>query len=107
MSRPAAARGRVAWSGRVLLVTAALHAACTSTENRPMTDAERQAADAGAAFIARQYPDFDPSGKTLAVREDGGQWRVTYKLPPTMLGGAPVVLLDKATLAVVRSFRTQ
>ena len=90
-----------------LALAAACTLACTQQENRRMTDTEQRAAQAGADFIARQYPDFDKTRKTLAVRDLGSQWEVTYTLPDDMLGGAPVVLLDKATLAVARSYRTQ
>lgn len=72
-----------------------------------MNDVERQAAQRGAELIAQHYPDFDKTEKTLAVRDLGAQWEVTYDLPDDMLGGAPAVVLDKATLALVRRFRTQ
>ena len=91
-----------------LALAATLGPGCSTEDNLRMNDdTEQQVAQAGADFIARQYPDFDKTGKTLTVRDKDGQWLVTYKLPPGMLGGAPVVLLDKATLAVARSYRTQ
>jgi len=72
-----------------------------------MTDARTLAAQRGAELIAQHYPDFDKTEMTLAVRDLGTQWEVTYDLPEDMLGGAPVVVLDKATLAEVRRYRTQ
>ena len=58
-------------------------------------------------FVAAKYPDFDKSGKRAVARTIGDQWEVTYELPEGMLGGAPVVLVDKKTGRVIRSFRTQ
>ena len=46
------------------------------------------------AVIAK-FPDFKAEGKKPVLRDMGDHWEFTYELPPTMLGGAPVVIIDK------------
>jgi hypothetical protein len=72
-----------------------------------MSEAERAAIEAGRKYVATRFPDFDPTGKTPVVSDKGKEWEFTYQLPPDMLGGAPVVFLDKTDLQVTRVYRTQ
>ena len=58
-------------------------------------------------YVAQKYPDFDKRGKKLVLNDRGAEWEVLYELPPEMLGGSPVVVVDKRTGKVLRSFRTQ
>jgi len=58
-------------------------------------------------YIARRYPFFDPAGLRVVVSETESQWEVTYLLPRDMLGGAPVLGIDKRTCAVVHAYLTQ
>ena len=66
-----------------------------------------QAMQTGIKLVAERYPDFSPVRKTPTVTEDGNTWVFTYELPADMLGGAPVVVLNKADLSVVKAYRTQ
>ena len=58
-------------------------------------------------YIAKRYPFFDATGMKLVISETENRWEVTYKLPEDMLGGAPVIDIDKRTCAVVRAQLTQ
>ena len=58
-------------------------------------------------YIAKQFPFFEPTGKTLVVSESGNLWELTYKLPEYMLGGAPTIIIDKRTCEIVDAFGTQ
>ena len=58
-------------------------------------------------YIAKRYPSFDSSGLRPVVSERGGLWEVTYELPPGMLGGTPIVTIDKRTCKVVRASHQQ
>ena len=58
-------------------------------------------------FIAKQFSFFDSTGLTLVISEDDQLWEMTYQLPVHMLGGAPVITIDKQTCAIVRVQLTQ
>lgn len=64
----------------------------------------RKSAD---AYIAKHFPSFDTSGSSPRVLEQDVVWKVTYDLPDGVLGGAPVVAIDKRTCRVVRAWHTQ
>jgi len=51
--------------------------------------------------IARRYPSFDPTGMKLIVTETAKFWKITYELPKDMLGGVPIITIDKRTCRVV------
>ena len=57
--------------------------------------------------IEKRFPDFDRTGMTPVVSEKGSVWELTYRLPAGMLGGAPIVTIDKRTCAVVRIEHSQ
>lgn len=59
------------------------------------------------AYIAKHFPSFDTSGLTPRVSEQDTVWEVTHDLPDGVLGGAPVVAIDKRTCMVVRAWHTQ
>ena len=81
--------------------------ACKNAEGVEMSKAERQAIATAEILIAKKYPDFDKAKMRIVIRSMGDHWEVSYELPSDMLGGAPVVLIDKRTGVVIRSFRTQ
>jgi hypothetical protein len=81
--------------------------ACVSARAEQMTTQEKAALRIGEKFIAGHYADFDKRNKKLVVKDEGDHWEVTYELPEDMIGGAPVVIIDKRTMQVIRSFRTQ
>lgn len=96
----------------VLLGSAA--AACSQPVPKEQTimattadDTRDAALQAGIKLVAEKFPDFSPDRKTSTVTEDGDTLVFTYELPADMLGGAPVVVLNKADLSVVKTYRTQ
>ncbi|TRW14272.1 NTF2 fold immunity protein [Glacieibacterium frigidum] len=95
----------------VLLASAA--ASCSQSAPKEITmattsdDTRDEALQAGIKLVAEKFPDFSPARKTPTVTEDGDTWVFTYELPADMLGGAPVVVLSKADLSVVKTYRTQ
>lgn len=59
------------------------------------------------ARLAEVFPSFDPKGMKPKISENDQIWELTYVLPDTMIGGAPIVTIDKKTCTVVRIIRTQ
>jgi hypothetical protein len=76
-------------------------------ETASMDDGRDKAIAAGREFVKLRYPDFVEDRKTPIVTDKGETWEFTYELPDDMLGGAPVVIFNKADLSVKESFRTQ
>jgi hypothetical protein len=66
----------------------------------PESDVQRAAAQAAANYIATYYPGFDfrTTLWKLVISDGGDRWEITY-FSPGVEGGAPVVVLDKRTLA--------
>lgn len=58
-------------------------------------------------YIEKRYPAFDPTGLKPVISDDGDLWKLTYELPPNMLGGVPIVTIDKRTCTVIRAEHTQ
>ena len=58
-------------------------------------------------YIEKRYPSFDAAGLKLLVSENENQWELRYELPAGMLGGAPVIVIDKKTCRVVHSSHEQ
>jgi hypothetical protein len=58
-------------------------------------------------YIAKRYPSFDPTGKKLVISETSTQWQITYELPPHMLGGVPIITVEKRTCTIIRAEHTQ
>jgi hypothetical protein len=54
---------------------------------------------------ARGWPD--PGDMPHVITEGGTFWRVTFDLPEGVLGGVPIVDVDKKTLQVISSCHTQ
>ena len=57
--------------------------------------------------VATRYPDFDTVKNPPIVHDKGATWEVEYELPSGVIGGTPVIVIEKATMKVLRSFRTQ
>lgn len=72
-----------------------------------LSDAQSVVAETAKNYIFRVYPDFKANDLCLQVTDSQDKWEVTYQLPSNMIGGSPVVLLDKQTGIVLRSYRTQ
>jgi hypothetical protein len=62
---------------------------------------------AAQEYISKQYPLFDPAGKKLVLSEAEDWWQVTYELPSGMLGGAPIITIDKRNCRIIRAEHTQ
>ena len=58
-------------------------------------------------FIAQRHPTFDSTGLRPTVSETDILWELTYELPRGMLGGVPIITIDKRTCAIVRAIHTQ
>jgi hypothetical protein len=57
--------------------------------------------------IAIRYPDFDSVKNSPIIYDKGDAWEVEYELSKGVIGGTPVVVIEKGTLKVLRSFHTQ
>jgi hypothetical protein len=84
-----------------VLVGVAIVATLQLMENETMAQPQCDVVKLAEQHIAKFLPSFDPAGKRLVVRESGNLCEVTYELPPWMLGGAPIVTIDKRTCKVV------
>jgi NTF2 fold immunity protein of polymorphic toxin system component len=76
-------------------------------EPRRFSPAERAAIETARQYVTRHYPDFDIGNNPPIVREAAGTWEIEYELPKFMLGGTPVVVIEKDTFRVLRSYHTQ
>jgi NTF2 fold immunity protein of polymorphic toxin system component len=72
-----------------------------------MTPTERAVARVAERYVAIRFPEFDTVKNPPAVYDKGDSWEVEYALPSGMLGGTPVVVVQKATPNVLRTFHTQ
>ena len=82
---------------------AALGLTAKETEAKPKCDLLKVAQER----IAQQYPRSDTTGFKQVIRESGNLWELTYELPRGMLGGAPIITIDKRTCKVVRAVHEQ
>lgn len=58
-------------------------------------------------YITMHYPDFDSIKYPPIIRDNGEVWIVEYQLPEEMIGGTPVIEVEKSSLSVLRAYRTQ
>jgi hypothetical protein len=72
-----------------------------------MTPTEGAVARVAERHVAIRFPEFDTVKNPPAVYDKGDSWEVEYVLPSGMLGGTPVVVVQKATPNVLRSIHTQ
>ena len=72
-----------------------------------MEDGRDKAIVVGREFVKLRFPDFVETRKTPVATDKGDTWEFTYQLPSDMLGGAPVVIINKADFSVKESYRTQ
>ena len=75
--------------------------------NHAMSQARCDALKVAKEYIAKRYPDFDPSGLKLIITEKNNLWQLTYALPEGTLGGVPVITIDKRACSIVRAQHTQ
>lgn len=76
-------------------------------QERSMNTAEQSLISAAEQAVNAKFPDFKTEGKKPVLQDMGDRWEFTYELPPTMLGGAPVVVIDKKTNSISHIYRTQ
>ena len=90
-----------------ILMTPILAAQHSIANEGSMTPAERAVARVAQEYIATRNPDFDSVKNPPIVHDKGDSWEVEYELPMGVIGGTPIVVIDKATLKVLRSFHAQ
>lgn len=83
--------------------TAALQLMASQTMAQPKCDALKIALE----YIAKRYPHFDPAGLKQIISEQDNFWELTYELPEDMLGGVPIITIDKRTCTIIRAIHTQ
>lgn len=71
-----------------------------------MLPTEREVARVAERYVAAHY-NFEMSKYPPIVHDKGDNWEIEYELPLGMIGGTPVVVVEKATSKVLRSFHTQ
>jgi hypothetical protein len=76
-------------------------------QERSMNTAEQSLISAAEQAVIAKFPDFKTEGKKPVLQDMGDHWEFTYELPATMLGGAPVVVIDKKTNSISHIYRTQ
>ena len=79
----------------------------TSLRADEMTDAEEHAQSLAEKFVTERYPDFDKCNKKPFLTDLDDRWEFTYELPEDMIGGAPVVIIDKQSMKIIHTYRTQ
>ena len=75
--------------------------------NAQQSDAEKRAMKIAEDYVAENYKIIDTRNLKPVIKDEGDYWNFYYELPSTMMGGAPVVLIDKRTLKIIRSYMTQ
>ena len=76
-------------------------------EVKPMTPTEVAVTGIAREYVAVHFPDFDLTKHPQVIHDKGGFWEVEYELPRGVIGGTPVVVIEKTSLTVLRSFHTQ
>lgn len=89
--------------GSVALAIAALTTMVDQTMSKPKCDMIAIAEQA----IVKLFPTYDLKEFKQVISESGNFWELTYELPRTMLGGVPIITIDKRTCKVVRAIHTQ
>jgi hypothetical protein len=87
----------------VWTIAVALSLMASQTMAQPKCDTLKIALE----YIAKRYPLFDPAGLKQVISEQDNLWELTYELPEGMLGGAPIITIDKRTCTIVRARHTQ
>ncbi len=61
----------------------------------------------GENYVAANFKGAVGPHMTPRLKNQGDYWKFYYDLPLTMIGGTPVVLIEKQTFKVIRSYMTQ
>lgn len=68
---------------------------------------ESKIAMIGDRAVATHYPGYDRKKYPISITQDRNVWIFQYQLPENMIGGTPVVKIDKKTLDVVKVYESQ
>jgi hypothetical protein len=87
-------------------------ASCTpSARERPRAEAgpEGQLLSVARVYLEVHHPDWVEETYRLPCRilDEGDYWEVRFQLPENMVGGTPVVQIDKITMKVIKAFHEQ
>jgi hypothetical protein len=75
--------------------------------NQAMSHSNCDVLELAKEYIRQKYPSFDSSGLKLVVSERENFSEVTFELPKGMLGGVPIVTIDKRSCKVIHAEHTQ
>lgn len=90
-----------------LSVASLLRAMVVMLMTLSQTRAECDLIGTAEAEIVKKFPKFDLREFSRVVSDNDRFWTLTYGLPPNMLGGVPIVTIDKKSCKVVRILHTQ
>jgi hypothetical protein len=85
----------------------------TRSTGQTETSGERSTEEKALLGIARLYlaqhrPEWnDVDDLQPRIDEYDDYWKVSWDLPPNMLGGTPVVFIDKSSREVIRAYHEQ
>ena len=87
-------------------------ASCTpSARERPRAEAgpEGQLLSVARVYLEVHHPDWVEETYRLPfmILDEGDYWEVRFQLPENMVGGTPVVQIDKTTMKVIEAFHEQ
>lgn len=91
----------------IVLLLLALLWGMSNAMSKDMKDTKNRVFEIGDEYVSTHYPDFKKKNKKPVIKDKTGYWEFTYELPEYMIGGAPVVHIDKNSLRVIKSYRTQ
>ena len=73
-----------------------------------LTDHDAALVAQARAYLRDHHPQWADVGELVPeVTEHEDHWQVTWRLPPDMLGGTPVVHVDKRSGEVREAYHTQ
>lgn len=58
-------------------------------------------------YVVVHFPEFDTMKYPPKVFDEGTRWRVEYVFPQDMVGGTPIIFIDKKSLKVIDAYHTQ
>ncbi|MBE7412651.1 MAG: hypothetical protein HS129_11435 [Leptospiraceae bacterium] len=96
----------------LIVIILSLTIFCNSSEKKEENDMgidlEKKLFFIAQEFVKIKSPEEANDPKYRLILEDkGNHWRVIYMLPDDMIGGGPIVLIDKKTLKVIRMLHGQ
>ncbi len=97
---------RIAVTVTLAIVTVFVLQRIIAKENA-MTRMDCTVARVAERYVATHYPTFDTIKDLPLIHDKGDTWEVEYEIPSGTIGGTPVVVIEKATLKVLRASHTQ